>query len=204
MYHNIPSDNSIPINPLTVVHAISNKQFDIVRKLVEHPIDKSWDSPSWNTSYCIIEYLIRNNAPLDILKSMIDKLTDDKQETLNKLILLYGISDDVMLFILDAGANPNARYFGESIFIRMLKKYTSPSQTLLLLDHGANPNSKTTGGACAIDICRANVELHLVRYGATESDFERISRVLIICDMMLYIDDGVPSDWIREIKGCLY
>jgi len=61
-----------------------------------------------------------------------------------------------------------------------------------------------------------DVQFHLMRYGATDAltqygaiDVNNhsgvyIKRVLIVCDMMLHIDDGVPSDWIREIKGCLY
>jgi len=194
---------------VNIVSAVSNKQFDIVRELIEQPINNS-------SFYFIIKYLIRNNAPLDILKSTIDKLTDDKQETLNKLILMSRISDDAMLFILDAGANPNAMYCGESIFIRILTNKFSPSQTLLLLDHGANPNSKASDGLYALDLCRLDVQFHLMRYGATDAltqygaiDVNNhsgvyIKRVLIVCDMMLHIDDGVPSDWIREIKGCLY
>jgi len=196
---------------VNIASAISNKQFDIVRELMEQPINKSWKS----SFYFIIKHLIRNNGPLDILKSMIDKLTDDKQETLNKLILMPRISDDVMLFLLDTGANPNAIFCGESIFIRIITNKFSPSQTLLFLGHGANPNSKASDGLYPLDLCRLDVQFHLMRHGATDAltpygaiDVNNhsgiyIKRVLLICDMMLYTD-GMPSDWIIGIKECMY
>ena len=195
----------------TIINAIANRQFDIVRELIEQPINKSWDSPSWKVSYFIIKYLVDNNGPFDILKSMIDKLTDDKQETLNKLILMPRISDDVILVLLNAGVDPNTMYYDEPILIRLLANCRPRHTIKLLLDHGANPNLPTTFGDYAIDICERKIELLLLRYGANKYDngirarhITMMLRVLIVCDMMLYMDDSVQLEWKIAIKGYLY
>ena len=106
--------------------------------------------------------------------------------------------------MLDHGSRSTGRYTVEMHGFR--------SDMQQMIDRGANPNSRNRYGRYAIEICAREDELILMRYGATKYNncdeesrvARRINRVLIICDMMLYMDDGVPSDWIREIKECLY
>jgi len=130
-----------------------------------------------------------------------------------------------LIKLIDDG-DPNTIVDDENIFIRLIRSmhgfrlgmhksrlgvYGFRWDMQQMLDRGANPNSRNRYGRYAIEICAREDEMILMRYGATKYNCDeeyrvarRINRVLIICDMMLYIDDGVPSDWIREIKGCLY
>ena len=132
-----------------------------------------------------------------------------------------------LIKLIDDG-DPNTIVDDENIFIRLIRSmhgfrlgmhksrlgvYGFRWDMQQMLDRGANPNSRSRStGRYAIEICAYQDEMILMRYGATKYNnpdensrlTSMINRVLIVCDMMLHIDDGVPSDWIREIKGCLY
>jgi hypothetical protein len=111
----------------------------------------------------------------------------------------------MMLFLLNAGADPNEIYHGESIFIRLLANCRPRHTIKLLLDHGANPNSRTR--YCddyALDVCDKEIELLLVRYGGTESRYwsNLYTNAFLIIDIMLY--GTIQEDWTICIKGYIY
>jgi len=145
------------------------------------------------------------NKLIKLIEEGVDPNTIVDGETiLNKLIKL-----------IEEGVDPNTIVNGETIFIRSIDMPTLTSRNpiiRILLDRGVDPDSLSrSSGRCTLEVCAREDELILMRYGATKYNCDeeyrvarRINRVLIICDMMLYMDDGVPSDWIREIKECLY
>jgi len=104
--------------------------------------------------------------------------------------------------LLDAGANPNMGTDGRKPLDIWIHHMGQKRLLLLLMRYGATdyhprphlPNASfdvTTSLGVMIDwdtIIGWDVVIH---------------PILIVCDMMLHID-GIPSEWIREIKGCMY
>jgi len=171
-----------------------------------------------------MDFIVLNGGPVDILRSLVHKLTDNKQMELNKTLALVDfcprISDHIKILI-EEGADPNyicqsrklsteagtglIHYRKQPIFIHLMK-YQIPCDILqLMLDRGADPNSQSEYGFYALDECGIQVELLLMRYGATKwtnRDIgHRINRVLVVIDMMLYTNH---PDWSREIKELMY
>jgi len=185
--------------------ACFNGEFGRVKEIIEQMFYIEL-THSLASGYTAFDYFVMKNGPVDILRLMIDRLAD-KQTVLDQSILLFNISDDMILFLLDAGADPNAREdHTDSNFTRLLRRGVLHHMVKALLDHGAAPNSPNRRGSYALDACSPSTELLLMQYGATKSKFPcnlAYRAAFIIIDMMLY-GMGLKNDWIIGIKGYIY
>ena len=133
--------------------------------------------------------------------------------------------DGKIKLLLDYGANPNIHVKGAcTVLCNVITSSDPPFRTKeifnvieILLRAGANPNTRCScySNKTPLDFSAQYKEITflLLRYGAIKYRLSRyhnntndhyrvtIRRVLIVCDMMLYMD---KPDWIREIKECLY
>ena len=129
---------------------------------------------------------------------------------------------DKIAVLLEAGADPNTHdtdsYPDASTplyeLIRLntgfIEKYCAIE---MLLKAGANPNAlcdfmdrPLLDVVCSTDAgLRSNdITFLFLRYGATSEDYpSMINNVFIICNIMLY-GMGLPNNWCREIKECIY
>jgi len=198
--------------------ACKDNKFDQAKEIIDRmqTIQLSHFNPEKLTA---LDHIILNGGPNDILRSLIRKLTDNKQIELNKAFQLVGRISDHIKILIEEGADPN--YIGHSrqlsfedsadlihyrqqpIFISLINYHTPGDILQLMLDHGADPNSRSICGFYALDECHLEKELLLMRYGATKSNNigYRLTRVLVVIDMMLYTNH---PDWSREIKPYIY
>jgi len=142
------------------------------------------------------------------------KITDDGDHLI--YICVRNNWEEKIKLLLDAGANPNviirAHPIGTLLGYMLYRHHTS-NLVRLLLEHGADPNQTSNYiEGTPLDIVMNYAPRYkrfiLMQYGATKCCHKcnnvMVYRTLIVCDMILYIDDDIPSDWIIEIKGCLY
>jgi len=172
-------------------------------------------------------FLVNDNKPLamacrrkqyKIVKTLLDAGAIPSESILMDRVA----SNDTqsVKYLLDAGANPNASYTSKYYFwyITAIGQSINPSCPIEILESlliaGADPNKICYDTQVAFqqrptELCYDIKKLfHLLRYGGyvwkDDTRGQLINRMTIVCDMMLYMDNDIPSDWIREIKGCLY
>jgi len=222
--HNITDKLKPNTHRLMFVQMIKeNEPFDICREWIETyltPLDESTfdvDLLSITSNIELFEYLLKNgfDPNRDYGCPVIWKCSDNIPKI--KLLLRYG-------------ANPNQAHDTSTIIGLIM--HEQPSYTILmflhiLLEGGADPNRICAYGTRYMTPLdqfsyEYNFNLNkkeskyatdgiflLMQYGATKhdigyNDYDRINRILLVCDLMLYTDDDVPLQWKIEIKGCLY